>query len=229
MPKTDPEIATETDLGRETATSHVDNARPSELRSVAVFCGSSPGRDPRHLALATRLGRTLAREGLRLVYGGGGLGLMGAVARAAHQDGAPVLGVIPDVLREAEALLPEIEHRIVPDMHARKIIMYGEADAFIILPGGIGTLEEAVEVLSWQRLNLHEKPILFLSDAGYWNGLLSEFDHLMEEGFASPDMAADILRSDTVDNALAQIRDRIAHPIERKPLILRDVSVETLA
>ncbi|MEM7729255.1 MAG: TIGR00730 family Rossman fold protein [Pseudomonadota bacterium] len=199
------------------------------LRSVAVFCGSSPGRDPRHLALATALGEAIAARGLRLVYGGGGLGLMGAVARAAHGGGAPVLGVIPDVLREAEALLPEIEHDIVDDMHARKIRMYAEADAFIILPGGIGTLEEAVEVLSWQRLNLHEKPILFLSDTGYWDGLIAEFARIMEEGFASTDMAADILRADTVDGAFETIAERLANPITRKPLVLRDVSVESLA
>lgn len=154
---------------------------------------------------------------------------MGAVARAAHVNGANVLGVIPELLCEVEALFPDIEHEIVPDMHTRKIRMYSEADAFIILPGGIGTLEEAVEVLSWQRLNLHEKPILFLSDTGFWDGLLAEFNHLINEGFAGKAMAADILCAASVDAAFTTIIERIDNPLVRKPLMLRAASVETLA
>lgn len=200
-----------------------------DFKSVAVFCGSSPGHAPEHLALATRLGNTIAQRGLRLVYGGGGLGLMGAVARATHTSGGNVLGVIPEVLCEVEALFPDIEHEIVPDMHTRKIRMYREADAFIILPGGIGTLEEAVEVLSWQRLNLHEKPILFLSDTGFWDGLLGEFSRLINEGFAGEDMAADILSASSVDAAFKVINERLDNPLERKPLTLRSTSVEDLA
>jgi len=199
------------------------------FKSVAVFCGSSPGRAPQHLALATRLGTAIAERDLRLVYGGGGLGLMGAVARAAHQNGGDVLGVIPELLCEAEALLPDIGHEIVPDMHTRKIRMYSEADAFIVLPGGIGTLEEAIEVLSWQRLNLHEKPILFLSDTGFWDGLIAEFDRLINEGFAGAAMAADILRASSVDGAFDIIQERIDNPLTREPLILRSATVETLA
>lgn len=204
------------------------DARPA-LKSVAVFCGSSPGRAPEHIALATRLGDAIAGRGLRLVYGGGGLGLMGAVARAAHRGGAHVLGIIPELLCEVEALFPDIEHDIVPDMHTRKIRMYNEADAFIILPGGIGTLEEAIEVLSWQRLNLHEKPILFLSDTGFWDGLLAEFTHLIDAGFAGKAMAADILSADSVDAAFATIIKRLNNPLVRKPLILRPTSVDTFA
>ena len=208
-------------------TSPARSARP--IQSVAVFCGSSRGRAPEHIALATRLGEAIAARGLKLVYGGGGLGLMGAVARAAQDGGGHVLGVIPELLREAEALLPDIEHEIVPDMHTRKIRMYGEADAFIILPGGIGTLEEAVEVLSWQRLNLHEKPILFLSDTGFWDNLLGEFQRLIDEGFAAPAMAADILCAASVEAAFETIIDRLENPIERQPLVLREASVESLA
>lgn len=201
----------------------------ASLRSVAVFCGSSPGRAPQHMALASRLGEAIAARGLRLVYGGGGLGLMGAVARAVYEGKGKVLGVIPDMLREAEALLPDIDHEIVPDMHTRKIRMYSEADAFIILPGGIGTLEEAVEVLSWQRLNLHEKPIVFLSDTGFWNLLLAEFQRLIDEGFAGPAMAADILSASTIEGAFDIIQERLENPIAREPLVLRSASVETLA
>lgn len=205
------------------------NPRHPDLKSVAVFCGSSPGRTPEHVLLANELGEQIAERGLRLIYGGGGLGLMGAVARAAHAKGGDVLGVIPEVLREAEGLLPEVEHEIVSDMHERKIRMYGASDAFIILPGGIGTMEEAVEVLSWQRLNLHEKPILFLSDTGFWDGLIREFHRVIAEGFASADMADDILTATTVEQSFAVIHERLENPLERKPLILRDVTVESLA
>lgn len=209
-----------------------DESAPSKtfpFKSVAVFCGSSPGRAPQHLALATRLGSEIAKRDLRLVYGGGGLGLMGAVARAAYQKGGDVLGVIPELLCEAEALLPDIGHEIVPDMHTRKIRMYSEADAFIILPGGIGTLEEAVEVLSWQRLNLHEKPILFLSDSGFWDGLIAEFQRLIDEGFAGEAMSDDILQAATVEAAFDVIIERLENPLTRKPLVLRTATVETLA
>lgn len=199
------------------------------LRSVAVFCGSSPGKNPAHIELARRLGESIAERGLRLVYGGGGLGLMGALARAAHGGGASVLGVIPEVLREAEALLPDIEHEIVEDMHARKIRMYDEADAFIILPGGIGTLEEAIEVLSWQRLNLHEKPILFLSDTSYWSPLIEAIHHQIAEGFSPDTVGRDVLQASTVDEAFEAINERLANPLERQPLILQNSSVESLA
>ena len=203
--------------------------KKSSLRSVAVFCGSSPGKNPAHLRLARRLGQEIAERGLRLVYGGGGLGLMGAVARAAHTGGAEVLGVIPDMLKEAEALLPEIEHEIVDDMHTRKIRMYRAADAFIILPGGIGTLEEAIEVLSWQRLNLHEKPILFLSDTQYWKALIEALHHQIEEGFSPESLSRDILEARTVNEAFDAIEERLNNPVERVPLSLENSSVETLA
>lgn len=199
------------------------------FRSVAVFCGSSPGKDPEHMKLATRTGEFIASDGLRLVYGGGGLGLMGATAMAARDGGAEVLGVIPEVLREVEATLQGINHEFVPDMHERKIRMYAEADAFLILPGGIGTLEEAVEVLSWQRLNLHNKPICFLSDTGYWDHLLAEFERIMDQGFASRDMENDIHTASTVEAAFAVLRDHVENPRARKPLAIRDVSVENLA
>lgn len=210
-------------------TDTVSGTTNAVLKSVAVFCGSSPGHAPEHLVLASRLGQAIAARGLRLIYGGGGLGLMGAVASAAHQNGANVLGIIPELLCEAEALFPGIDHEIVSDMHTRKIRMYSEADAFIILPGGIGTLEEAIEVLSWQRLNLHEKPILFLSDIGFWDTLISEFARLINEGFAGKDMAADILSASSVDAAFTTIIERLDNPLERVPLVLRPASVETFA
>lgn len=198
------------------------------LKSVAVFCGSSPGRTPEHMALAKALGAGIAARDLRLVYGGGGLGLMGAVAGAAHEGGANVLGIIPDFLREAEGAMAGIAHVFVKDMHERKIRMYEESDAYIILPGGIGTLEEAIEVLSWQQLNLHEKPILFLSDTGFWDGLITELVRLIDTGFARPSMKTDLLCAATVDEAFDIIRHRIDNPVERPPIFNPEVSVKTL-
>jgi len=120
---------------------------------ICVFCGSSPGTNPAHMKLAAELGEEIAHRGHSLVYGGGGLGLMGAAARAARDSGAKVIGIIPHFLNAIERT----------NMHARKMRMFDLADAFIILPGGIGTLEEVTEVMSWQRLNLHDKPIYWMT------------------------------------------------------------------
>ena len=140
--------------------------------AICVFCGSSPGKDKAHIELAQDLGRAIADQDHSLVYGGGGLGLMGATARSARDNGARVTGIMPHFLNDIEKTITDIEHEFVDDMHARKIRMFDLADAFIVLPGGIGTLEEVIEVMSWQRLNLHDKPIVFLSDTGFWDGLI---------------------------------------------------------
>ena len=134
----------------------------STISSVCVFCGSSNAADPDFLASAREFGKILAAEGIRLVYGGGGVGLMGAVAKAAHDDGGKVLGVMPQFLRSREIVYDEVETVMVTSMHERKMLMFERADAFVVLPGGIGTLEEVVELLSWRRLDLHRKPIVFL-------------------------------------------------------------------
>lgn len=189
-------------------------------RSLCVFCGSSPGTDPRHKALAAALGKALAQHKHRLVYGGGGLGLMGAVAKTAHHHGGDVLGIIPEFLGEAEKTLTEVNHVFVPDMHERKIRMFEESDGFIVLPGGVGTLEEVIEVLSWLRMNLHQKPIVFLSDTGYWDVLIKVFGHIIEEGFSSKTLADDIIVADSPKAAFALIEDRILNPLPRKALNL---------
>src|SRR5207245_1617713 len=131
-------------------------------------CGSSDAADPAYLRAAEDLGRALAAAGLKLVYGGGGVGLMGACARAAHEAGGEVLGVIPSFLISRERALETIEHVVVGDMHARKMLMFERADAFVTLPGGVGTLEEIVELLSWRRLELHAKPVVFYNPDGFW-------------------------------------------------------------
>ena len=136
--------------------------------SVCLYCGSSNAAGPRFLGAAAEFGETLAREGVRLVYGGGGIGLMGAGSKACHGAGGEVLGVMPDFLRRMEVVYDDVPTVIVKTMHERKRIMFEQADAFAIFPGGIGTLEEVVELMSWRRLDLHRKPIVFLNMAGFW-------------------------------------------------------------
>src|SRR5665213_3233302 len=155
-------------------------ASSPRLDSVCVYCGSSNAAAPQWLAAAARLGEVLARDGLRLVYGGGGVGLMGACARAAHGAGGRVLGVIPRFLTSHEPPLSDVETVIVASMHERKMRMFEEADAFAVLPGAIGTLEEAVELLSWRRLGLHAKPIVFYNPAGFWDPLFTLFSRFVE-------------------------------------------------
>lgn len=188
------------------------------LNSVAVFCGSSPGKRGIFTTVAKELGQAIADRGLKLVYGGGALGLMGATARAAQSAGGEVLGIIPHQLRMVEGTLSGIDHIFVDDMTERKSRMYSAADAFIILPGGIGTLEEALEILSWQHLHIHNKPIVFLSVDGYWSKLLSEFERIMDEGFASSDFKDILLAAETVEHTFDIIVDRLENPIERVSL-----------
>jgi uncharacterized protein (TIGR00730 family) len=148
--------------------------------SVCVFCGSSDAADPAHLQAAAELGRALAAARVKLIYGGGGVGLMGACARAAHAAGGQVLGIIPDFLVTRERALDTVEHVVVGNMHERKMRMFQDADAFVVLPGGVGTLEEAVELLSWRRLELHAKPIVFYSPDGFWRPLFDLFQHTVD-------------------------------------------------
>jgi len=204
-----------------------DNVEKSTSLTLCVFCGASPGNDPAHMKLATQLGADIASRGHKLVYGGGGLGLMGAVARAAHNGGAPVTGVMPNFLKEAEKTVSGIEHEFVETMHERKISMFERADAFIVLPGGIGTLEEAVEILSWLRLNLHVKPVIFLSDTGYWETLLATFHHVVDSGFAGESTREDLLSASSVEAAFAVAMREITEPRHREPLKI-DSSKEEL-
>jgi uncharacterized protein (TIGR00730 family) len=152
------------------------------LESVCVFCGSSDAADPAFLAAAKQLGAVLATNNLKLVYGGGGVGLMGATAKAAHAAGGAVLGIIPEFLMGKERALETVEHVIVQNMHERKMMMFEKSDGFVILPGGIGTLEEVVELLSWRRLDLHAKPIVFYNPRCFWNSLFDMFQQTVNEG-----------------------------------------------
>jgi uncharacterized protein (TIGR00730 family) len=160
------------------------------LDSVCVFCGSSEAADPQFLSAAAALGRALADAGLKLVYGGGGVGLMGATARGAHEAGGRVLGIIPDFLVGKERAYESVEHVVVSSMHERKIMMFERSDSFVVLPGGIGTLEEIVELLSWRRLDLHAKPVVFYNPRGFWEPLFRLFQHTVDENLTPPEFMA---------------------------------------
>lgn len=154
---------------------------------LCVYCGSSQGTDPRYRAAAAELGAGLAARGIELVYGGGRNGLMGVAADAVLAGNGRVTGVIPVHLEHREAAHSGIgELVVVADMHQRKSVMAERADAFAVLPGGIGTLDEAVEILSWRQLGLHEKPIFVVDIAGYWSPLAALFEHIVAAQFAAP-------------------------------------------
>jgi hypothetical protein len=158
-----------------------------EISSAAVFCGSRLGVDPAFAAAAGDLGVGMAHAGIRLVYGGGGTGIMGVLADAVLGSGGTVLGVIPDFLRKWEVAHPGVTKMVITDnMHDRKRIMAEESDAFIIMPGGIGTMEEAVEVISWRVLRLHDKPIYICDIAGSAAPLVAAVDGMIAQGFAEP-------------------------------------------
>ncbi|AZO09001.1 MULTISPECIES: TIGR00730 family Rossman fold protein [unclassified Mesorhizobium] len=157
------------------------------IRSVCVYCGSSPGRDTAYIKAGHLLGRSLAKSGLRLIYGGGTKGIMGAVAEGALKAGGKVTGIIPRFLinREAtETALDKLDELLITDnMHERKHRMFEKSDAFVALPGGIGTVEEIVEIMTWAQLGHHRKPIVFANIKGFWDPMLSLIEHMAEEGF----------------------------------------------
>lgn len=155
---------------------------PFEGPSVCLFCGSSDAAAPEYVAAATDFGRATAEAGWRLVYGGGGVGLMGAAARGAYEAGGRVLGIMPAFLRSRERLFDDVETVVVTSMHERKQLMYDQSDAFVVAPGGVGTLEEVVELLSWKRLDLHAKPVIFLNLNGFWETFFALMRHSVEEG-----------------------------------------------
>jgi uncharacterized protein (TIGR00730 family) len=157
------------------------------LSSVCVYCGSSGQVDQKFKDSARAIGTELARRKLRTVYGGGHVGLMGIVADSALQAGGTVIGIIPEHIRAQEVQHTGLtELHVVPDMHTRKRMMVERADAFVILPGGFGTLDEAFEILTWKQLQLHDKPIIFFNLDGYWDQLLAMIDKMVAEGFSKP-------------------------------------------
>jgi hypothetical protein len=180
---------------------------PDPIRSVAVFCGSRPGADPAHAAAAEALGHALAEAGLTLVYGGGGIGLMGKVAEAAIAAGGRVHGVMPEFLTRIERVYPDVaELEITDGMHSRKTRMYELADAFIALSGGLGTMDELMEVLTWRQLGLHDKPVILLDIAGWAQPFLTLIEHLVAAGFVGEDGRRLFALAPDVPAAMALLR-----------------------
>jgi uncharacterized protein (TIGR00730 family) len=178
----------------------------SMIRSICVYCGSSPGTDPEFAEIARSFGQILAENGITLVYGGGARGLMGALARAVHENGGRVVGIIPDFLKSRERMFTGSQEIVVTrDMHERKRLMFERADAFVALPGGVGTLEELVEQLTWAQLGRHSKPILIANINGFWDPLIELLDHMKRAGFISSDLAIDYKIVDRVQDILPAI------------------------
>jgi uncharacterized protein (TIGR00730 family) len=156
----------------------------AKLESICVYCGSNAGAAPEYREAAEALGRAMAAAGIRLVYGGGSVGLMGILARTVMAHGGQVTGIIPQFLKDREVMLNDVpDLRITADMHERKRIMFEESDAFVALPGGIGTLEELVEMITWRQLDRHRKPILVANVNGFWDTLVALFGRMTNDGF----------------------------------------------
>ncbi len=173
----------------------------AEIKSICVYCGSRNGVDPRHVEAARTLGTLMARAGIELVYGGGRIGLMGVVADAVLAGGGKVCGIIPHHLQTVEVGHQGLtELHVVESMHIRKQMMFERSDAFVVLPGGIGTLDETFEMITWRQLRLHDRPVVVVDVAGYWQPYAQMIDHIIGQGFAG----AEIRRLyDVVDNAEA--------------------------
>ena len=189
---------------------------PQRIRTVCVYCGSSTGGTPAYREAARKLGFALGEAGINLVYGGGNLGLMGAIAGAVMEAGGKVTGIIPDFLiTENTTLQVGHEQLVVPDMHTRKRLMFERADAFVALPGGIGTLEELVEQLTWVQLERHTKPVVLADIGGFWRPLLALFAHMREQGFIQSHFEIRYLVAEKIEDILPMI-DTAAAEAERR-------------
>ena len=178
----------------------------SEIKSICVYCASGPGNRPVFVEAARSFGRILAKNAIRLVYGGGSVGLMGALAEAVLDGGGTVVGVIPEFLVDREHMLLRAQERIITrDMHERKRVMFEHADAFVALPGGIGTLEELVEQLTWAQLGRHKKPILALNIESFWDPLRALIDDMRRLDFIRAGLAVDLLIAEDVDEILPKL------------------------
>jgi uncharacterized protein (TIGR00730 family) len=178
----------------------------STIKSICVYCASGPGNDPAFMEAATKFGRILAENGVRLVYGGGSVGLMGALADSVLDHGGAVTGVIPDFLVNREHMLLRVQERVITrDMHERKWVMFERADAFVALPGGVGTLEELVEQLTWAQLGRHKKPILILNVARFWDPLCQLLDQMEKLDFIRAGLPVTLLVAERVEDILPKL------------------------
>ncbi len=185
---------------------HATSNRMSTIKAVCVYCGSGPGANPRFVETARAFGRILAENGIRLVYGGGSIGLMGAIAMSVVDHGGSVTGIIPDFLTAREFMFQRAQEMIVTrDMHERKRLMFERADAFVALPGGIGTLEELVEQLTWAQLGRHKKPILIANIEKFWDPLCALLDHMRELQFIRAGLMVEPLVVERVEDILPRL------------------------
>jgi uncharacterized protein (TIGR00730 family) len=181
----------------------------SKINAICVYCGSSPGADPAFVEAARGFGKILAKSGIRLVYGGGSIGLMGALASAVTDHGGTATGIIPEFLTAKERPLRLAQEQIITrDMHERKQTMFNRADAFVALPGGIGTLEELIEQMTWAQLGRHKKPILIANINGFWDPLLVLLDHMRALALVPPPAkGVELLVADRIDDILPKLRE----------------------
>src|SRR5262244_3604506 len=178
----------------------------STIKSICVYCASGPGNNPAFMDAARQLGRILAENGIRLIYGGGSVGLMGALAESVIDHGGVVTGVIPDFLVNREHMLVRVQERVITrDMHERKRTMFERADAFVALPGGIGTLEELVEQITWAQLGRHKKPILIANIENFWEPLLALLDHMRKLEFIRNGLTFNLLKVERVEDILPKL------------------------
>ena len=181
------------------------------LNSVCVYCGSGLGNNPIHAEAARILGQAMAESGVRLVYGGGSVGLMGTVARSVLEAGGAVTGIIPEFLRSRERPMAELTELIVTEnMHVRKMLMFERADAFVALAGGVGTLEELVEQMTWAQLGRHKKPVLLANIGGFWNPLIRLLDAMRREQFIRGDLEVRCLVAERAEDILPMLNDAVA-------------------
>jgi uncharacterized protein (TIGR00730 family) len=179
----------------------------SMIKAVCVYCGSGPGNNPKFVDAAQKLGRNLAQNDIRLIYGGGSIGLMGAIAESVVDHGGAVTGIIPDFLKARELMFRRAQEMIVTrDMHERKRLMFERADAFVALPGGIGTLEELVEQLTWAQLGRHQKPILIANIDHFWDPFCTLLDHMRTMQFIRAGLTVTPLVVDRVEDIVPALR-----------------------
>lgn len=191
------------------------------MKRICVFCGASTGTNPAYQDAAVDMGRTLAKNGIDLVYGGGNKGLMGMIADATIDNGGRAFGVIPKALVDKEEAHTRLsEQFVVNTMHERKMMMATLSDGFIAMPGGFGTLEEFIEIITWAKLGFHQKPCALLNINQFYDGLLSYFDQLTDEGFVKPKMRDLVLTGDSPDAVLLEMKSFV--PLELTPILQED-------
>ena len=179
----------------------------TQIKTVCVYCGSGSGSNPRFVESAIGLGKVFAENGIRLVYGGGSVGLMGAVAKSVLDHGGTVTGIIPEFLATRERMNPNLTELVVtPDMHERKRLMFERSDAFVALPGGVGTLEELVEQMTWQQLGRHTKPVLLANIDNFWEPLIALLTHMRANQFIRPALDVEVLKAERVEDILPRLR-----------------------